>query len=79
MDGRLHADTYDFRNPRVQFGSDMALLAYQVYADTNLIDMRYNCIELYQKESDGEWRVIHSTWSFIRPMDMDFSSAKEIV
>jgi hypothetical protein len=34
--GRLHADTYDFRNPRVQFGSDMALLTYQVYADTNL-------------------------------------------
>lgn len=77
--GKLFADRYDFRNPRVQFGSDMALLTFQLYADTNLIDMRYNCVELYQKEGDDQWRVIHSTWSFIRPMDMDFSAAKEIV
>ena len=33
--------------------------------------MAYNCIEVYQKETDGIWRVIHSTWSFIRPMDMN--------
>lgn len=40
--------------------------------------MQYNCIEVYQLEA-GEWKVIHSTWSFIRPMDMDFNQAKEIV
>ncbi|MBO4258221.1 DUF4440 domain-containing protein [Streptomyces griseorubiginosus] len=79
VDGKLHADEYDFRNPRVQFGDDTALLTYQLYADTNLIDMKYNCIELYQKEDDSQWRVIHSTWSFIRPMDMDFGSAEKIV
>lgn len=67
------------RSPRVQFGDDMALLTFQVYADTNLIDMKYNCVELYQKEEDSQWRVIHSTWSFIRPMDMDSGSAEEIV
>ncbi|MFG3340671.1 YybH family protein [Glycomyces sp. NPDC048151] len=79
LSGKLYADAYDFRNPRVQFGADTALLTFQLYADTNLIDMKYNCVELYQKEADGKWRVIHSTWSFIRPMDMDFSTAKEIV
>ncbi len=41
--------------------------------------MEYNCIEVYQKEADGQWRVIHSTWSFICPMDKDFTPAKEIV
>lgn len=77
--GKLFADNYDFRSPRVQFGTDMAVLTYQLFANTTLIDMAYNCIEVYQKEADGEWHVIHSTWSFIRPMDMDFGKAKDVV
>lgn len=79
IEGKLHADSYKFCSPRVQFGEDMALLTYQLYADTNLIDMAYNCIELYQREEDGQWRVVHSTWCFIRPMDMDFGKAEQIV
>lgn len=79
IDGKLFADSYDFRSPRVQAGKDMAVLTYQLFADTSLIKMTYNCIEVYKKEEDGQWRVIHSTWSFIRPMDMDFGKAKEIV
>ena len=79
IDGKLHADSYDFRNPRVQIGKDMAVLTYQLFAKTTLIDMEYNCIEVYQKEEDGEWRVIHSTWSFIRPMEKNFGKAKDIV
>ncbi len=78
IDGKLFADSYDFRHPRVQIGQDMAVLTYQLFAKTSLIDMEYNCIEVYQKEEDGEWRVIHSTWSFIRPMDKDFKPAKEV-
>lgn len=79
IDGKLFADSYDFRNPRVQIGEDMAVLTYQLFAKTTLIDMEYNCIEVYQKEKDGEWRVIHSTWSFIRPMEKNFGKAKDIV
>lgn len=79
IDGKLFADSYDFCNPRVQIGKDMAVLTYQLFAKTTLIDMEYNCIEVYQKEEDGEWRVIHSTWSFIRPMEKNFGKAKDIV
>lgn len=79
IDGKLFAKSYDMRAPRVQFGEDMAVLTYQLFADTTLIDMKYNCIEVYQKEKDGKWRVIHSTWSFLRPMDMNFGQAKEVV
>lgn len=77
VDGKLFADSYDFCNPRVQFGGDMAVLTYQLHADTTLINMHY-CIEVYRKEAAG-WRVIHSTWSFIRPMDMDFGTIKAVV
>lgn len=79
LDGKLHADTYDLQNPRVQFGADMALLTFQLFADTNLIDMKYNCVELYQLEDDSQWRIVHSTWSFIRPMDMNFVAVDAIV
>lgn len=72
IEGKLFADSYDFRNPRVQLGQDMAVLTFQIFAKTNLLDMEYNCIEVFQKETDGTYRVIHSTWSFIRPMDRNF-------
>lgn len=68
IDGKLFADDYEFRNPRVQIGKDMAVLTYQLFAKTTLLDMEYNCIEVYQWEENGEWHVIHSTWSFIQPM-----------
>lgn len=77
IDGKLFADSYDFRNPRVQIGKDMAVLTFQLFAKTTLIDMAYNCIEVYRREADGAWRVIHSTWSFIRPMGRDFNPANE--
>lgn len=70
IEGRLFADGYEFRAPRVQLSRDMAVLTYQLFADTSLMKMAYNCIEVFQREADGEWRVIHSTWSCIRPMDV---------
>lgn len=79
IDGKLFVDSYDFRNPRVQMGQDMAVLTFQLFAKTTLIDMEYNCIEVYQKEENGKWHVIHSTWSFIRPMDKKFGQEKAIV
>lgn len=77
--GKLFAASYDFRSPRVQLGKGMAVLTFQLFAKTNLIDMEYNCVEVFQKEIDDQWRVIHSTWSFIRPMDKDFKAAPTVV
>ncbi|WP_371118266.1 DUF4440 domain-containing protein [Selenomonas ruminantium] len=81
VEGQLFAEKYDFCCPRVQLGKDMAVLTYQLFADTKLFgkpfSMQYNCIEIFQQEEAG-WQVIHSTWSFILPMTMDFSAfAKE--
>lgn len=78
VDGKLYADSYDFQNPRVQLGADMAVLTFQLHANTTLINMHYNCIEVYRKEGE-EWHVVHSTWSFIQPLSNDFGNVKEIV
>lgn len=79
VEGNLKADSYEVRDPRVQLGKDMAVLTYQLFAKTNLINIDYNCIEVFQKEEDGKWYAIHSTWSVIRPMDVNFSIFKEVV
>ena len=79
IEGKLFADKWDFVDPRVQIGKDMAVLTYQLFSKTSLLDMEYNCIEVFQKEDDGVWRVIHSTWSFIKPMEKDFSKVKKFV
>lgn len=65
----------------MQFSDDMSMgvLTYQLFANTTLIDMAYNCIEVYHKETNGEWHVVHSTWSFIKPMEKNFSKAEQIV
>lgn len=69
LEGKLKASDYQFLSPRVQFGVDMAILTFQLFARTNFNDIEYNCVEVFQKEADGEWHVVHSTWSTIRPMD----------
>lgn len=79
VEGKLVAKSYEIRSPRVQVGVDMAVLTYQLFAKSNLLDMEYNCIEVFQKEEDGNWYAIHSTWSIIRPMEKDFSKLKDIV
>lgn len=35
--------------------------------------------EGYQKEEDGEWRVIHSAWAFVRQMDKPFGRDEDAV
>lgn len=78
IEGKVFAEHYDFRNPRVQAGKDMAVLTYQLFAETNLIDQKYNVVEVFQSEGN-DWRVIHSTWSYIRPFEAEFPDMKNIV
>ena len=79
VEGNLKAESYEVRSPRVQLGKDMVVLTFQFFAKTNLANVDYNCIKVFQQEEDGVWHVIHSTWSLICPMDVDFSAIKEVV
>lgn len=71
--GKMHADSYKFVAPRVQIHGDTAILTYQLFADTNFINMKYNVIEVFQKNDQGEWKVVHSTWDTITPYARDLS------
>lgn len=58
VEGKLFADQYNFENPRVQLGEDMAVLTYQLYAKTSLIDMQYQLHRGLSKTS--YWMESHS-------------------
>lgn len=81
LEGNLDSSECRFVSPRVQFGKDMVVLTFQLFAkvNTSIKSIEYNVVEVFQKEDNGEWHVIHSTWSFIRPIDKDFSKMKEQV
>jgi len=74
--GKMHADSYDFHFPRVQLSEDTAVLTYQLHADTSMIEMHYNVIEVFQKNQNNEWKVIHSTWDLINPFSPDVKKPK---
>lgn len=79
LEGFMHADSYRFESPRVQFSDDhtMGILTYQLFADTNIANLCYNVVEVFQKEDHG-WHVVHSTWSFIKPMNIDWAHFRKI-
>lgn len=67
VEGKFFVESYEFVAPRVQFGIDMAVLTYHLPHDENPNSKHYNVIEIFQKNSDGEWQVIHSTWQALDP------------
>ena len=68
VEGKVNIESYEFLAPRVQFGLDVAVLTYHLpHDDDNPNSKHYNVIEIFQKNSDDEWKVIHSTWEGIDP------------
>ncbi|HKQ75275.1 MAG TPA: DUF4440 domain-containing protein [Blastocatellia bacterium] len=70
--GKIKVDRFDMLNPKVQRDGDMALLTFNLlsYAKqpdgTEKVVARWNSSEVYRK-INGEWKIIHSHWSFIKP------------
>ncbi len=60
--GRPLFDSYQIENPKVQAGSDMAILTYRLVTHNGTATNTYNATEVYQKKKSG-WRVIHSHFS----------------
>jgi len=67
--GKIHIDRYEILNPHVVVGANMALLTYNLvnYHRDRLgvesIGSRWNSTAVYRRR-DGEWKSIHSHWSF---------------
>ena len=70
-EGKIHYDVMEFIAPRVQAHGDMAVLTYRFFSTqlnpNGSIASRtpWNCSEVYAR-MDGNWRIIHNHWSFIK-------------
>ena len=60
--GRPLFDSYQMENPKVQAGSDMAVLTYRLVTHNGYTVRTWNATEVFQKKKAG-WRVIHSHFS----------------
>ena len=60
--GQIRIDSYDLLNPKVQAGSDMAVLTFNLVSHMAEGDKRWNCTEVYRHRG-GQWRIIQTHWS----------------
>ena len=70
--GKIKIDRYEMLNPTVQRHGDAAILTfnlvnYRTQPDgSERLAVRWNSTEVYGRV-DGQWRIVHSHWSFIKP------------
>ncbi len=75
IEGKIRIERYEMINPRVQIHGDTAVLTF------NLIDyvpasggltreVHWNSTEVYSR-NNGEWKIVHTHWSYIKPKLQD--------
>ena len=70
--GKVSVSRFDMIDPKVQRHGDSALLTFNLVSYVKQPDgaeravARWNSSELYARV-DGQWRIVHSHWSFIKP------------
>ena len=70
--GKIHVDRYDMVRPLVQRHGDAAILTFNLVSYRRRPDAtedaiaHWNSTETYAR-IDGQWRIVHSHWSFVRP------------
>ena len=70
--GKIHIDRAEMIDPKVEQDGDMAVLTFNLISHGAQVgdgpkgDVRWNSTEVYQRIS-GQWRIIHSHWSYTRP------------
>jgi ketosteroid isomerase-like protein len=68
--GKIRIYSYEMINPQVQRYGDVAVLTFNLVDSVKRRDreekVRWNSTEVYRR-IDGNWKIIHSHWSFIKP------------
>jgi hypothetical protein len=70
-EGKIHYDIMEFIDPRIRVQGNMVVLSYRFFStqlnpDGSILSrIPWNCSEVYVR-IDGQWRIVHNHWSFIR-------------
>jgi len=65
--GQVHVSKYEMLNPKVQAVNEMAVLTFNLFSYEGDKVNKWNCTEVYLLEKSGQWKIIQTHWSFIRP------------
>ncbi|MCU0291102.1 MAG: DUF4440 domain-containing protein [Thermoanaerobaculaceae bacterium] len=64
--GQVSIDRFELIDPKVQVGSDLAVLTFNYVSWSGQAESRWNCTEVYRRR-DGMWRIIQTHWSRTLP------------
>lgn len=64
--GQVSIDRFELIDPKVQVGSDLAVLTFNYVSWSGQAESRWNCTEVYRRR-DGLWRIIQTHWSRTQP------------
>ena len=70
--GKIRIDRYEMLNPGVQVHGDAAILTFNLVKYRKQADgserpvVMWNSTEIYGRV-DGQWRIVHSHWSYVKP------------
>jgi len=64
MEGQINVSKYEMLNPKVTAMNDMAVLTFSLHSYKEDKVFKWNCTEVYRLGSNGQWKIIHTHWSF---------------
>ena len=64
--GRIQVEKYEMIDPVVQISGETAVLSYVLESYPGGKLSCWNCTEVYQKQPDKQWKIIHNHWSLAR-------------
>ena len=62
--GQIHVSKYEMLNPKVTATNDLAVLAFNLLSYKADKVSNWNCTEVYRLEPNGQWKIVHTHWSF---------------
>jgi len=67
FEGKINITEYEMIDPRVQAVDNMAVLTFNLNSVEGNQVYRWNCTEVYMKNSENKWKIIQTHWSFVKP------------
>ena len=65
--GTFQVAEWEMIDPKVQALDNMAVLTFNFRSKEDGRQVMWNTTEVYRKEPDGSWKIIHTHWSLTKP------------
>jgi ketosteroid isomerase-like protein len=65
--GKVKTVLWKMINPVVQLSTGVAVLSFHYEAHIDGMIIKMNCTEVYRLDPSGQWKIIHTHWSFVQP------------